>query len=75
MTTYEAIKKMDFQQMVKFIGSIETDTISNVVCGQNCPFHDLCVESRDTVCADFGWGFSAAVFLKLDYEKTRLEDA
>lgn len=73
MNTYEAIKNMDFQEMMKFIGSIETDTISNVVCGQNCPFRDLCTQSSELVCADFGLDFITAVFLKLDYEKTKVE--
>lgn len=76
MTTFEAIKKMTFAEMARFLNSLSRDTIQEFVCcASNCQFYQACeADENDTACRAFGPYFSVAQFLALDYEKTKLEE-
>ena len=76
MTTFEAIKQMNFTEMVNFLDSIENDTFTDCTCSKDdCPFGVLCKEERhdEPVCGFLGHKFAVAKFLCLDYEKTKLD--
>ena len=76
MTTFEAIKKMTFMEMARFLASFDNDTTSECTClNSNCPFEPVCVAEGIGKCVhDFSPVFSAAKFLALDYKKTKLEE-
>lgn len=68
MNTLDAIKKSDASEIVDFLTYVSADTITDTVCGENCPFNSIC--SGQPLCEDIDQiRFQTLVFLTLRREK------
>ena len=69
MNTLDAIKKSSVPEVVDFLTFVSADTITDTVCGENCPFNSIC--NGNPLCEDIDQiRFQTLVFLTLQSDKT-----